>query len=187
MKVGDYVCIHSRSIQGFHIPCLIVEEFSGSRYQLYCTKGVLNTSFSSSELIPVSSCSPIPLHLWRTAPRITLCCATNDTTLHEPCNCSVMETFESIVISSASEVGSKEPEVWVSNAAYTLNPWDKKIVLSRRGWLNHKIISAAQMILVQFFPNMAGLQPPTLQKVSSFQVHLGSLSRSYMSQRATGV
>ena len=82
-----------------------------------------------------------------------------------------METSESIVISSASEVESKGPEGRVSNAAYTLNPWDKKIVLSWRGWLNDKIISATQMILVQFFPSMAGLQPPTLQKVSRFQVH----------------
>ena len=89
MEVGDYVCIHSRSMQGFHIPCHIVEEFSGSSYQLYCTKGVLNTSFSSSELIPVSSCSPIPPNEWRTAPRIisTLHGATNDTSLHEPCYC----------------------------------------------------------------------------------------------------
>jgi hypothetical protein len=29
------------------------------------------------------------------------------------------------------------------------------------------------MMLLQFFPNMAGLQPPTLQKVFAFQVHSG--------------
>ena len=38
INVGEYVCIHSRSIQGFHILCRIVGEFAG-RYQLYCTKG----------------------------------------------------------------------------------------------------------------------------------------------------
>ena len=48
------------------------------------------------------------------------------------------------------------------NGAYTLNCCDKEVVFSRRGWLADKIIWAAQMILLQFFPNMAGLQPPTL-------------------------
>ena len=49
MTVGDYVCIHSRRIQGFHILCCIVGEFSG-QYQLYCTKGVLNTFFLALSL-----------------------------------------------------------------------------------------------------------------------------------------
>ena len=35
------------------------------------------------------------------------------------------------------------------------------------------IICAAQMLLLQFFPNIAGLQPPVLQKVCAFQVHSG--------------
>ena len=60
--------------------------------------------------------------------------------------------------------------MWVSNGAYALSCSDQKVVLSRRGWLNDNIISAAQMMLLQFFPNMAGLQPPTL---FAFQVHSG--------------
>ena len=75
MKVGDYVCIHSRSMGGY--PCRFVGEFAG-RYQLYCSKGVLNTSFSGTELIPVTDCSPIPIDEWRKAPRISLCSVTND-------------------------------------------------------------------------------------------------------------
>ena len=97
----------------------------------------------------------------------------SDTTLHEYCNCSVPETSESIVISSASEDENEAPEVWVNNGAYTLNCRDREVVLSRRGWLTDKIICAAQMILLQFFPNMAGLQPPTLQRVFAFQVPSG--------------
>ena len=134
-------------------------EFAG-RYQLYCTKGVLNTSFSCTELIPVTGCSPLPLNEWRKAPKITLRSAANDATLHEYCSCSVPETSESIVISSASEDENEGPEVWVNNGAYTLNCRDKEVVLSRRGWLTDKIICAAQTILLQFFPNMTGLQPP---------------------------
>ena len=61
MNVGDYFCIHSRRIQGFHILCRIVGEFAG-QYQLYCAKGVLNTLFSGTELLPVTSSTPIPLN-----------------------------------------------------------------------------------------------------------------------------
>ena len=172
IKVGDHVCIHSRSILGFHLVCRIVEEFAG-RYQLYCAKGVLNTSFSCTELIPVSGCSPIPLNEWRKAPKITLRNATNDKTLHEHCNCSVPEASESIMLSSASEDENEAPELWVNNSAYTLNCHDSELVLSRKGWLTDKIICAAQMILLQYFPSMAGLQPPTLQKTFAFQVHSG--------------
>ena len=142
MKVGDYVCIHSRTIQGFHILCRIVGEFA-SWYQLYCSKGVLNTSFSCTELIPVSGCS---LNEWRKAPRITLHSATSDATLHEHCNCSVPEASESIVISSSSEDESEAPEMWVNNGAYTLNCRDKGVVLCRRGWFTDKVISAAQAV-----------------------------------------
>jgi hypothetical protein len=77
------------------------------------------------------------------------------------------------VISSASEKENEVHEMWVSNGAYTLNCHDRDIVLSQKGWLTDKIICAAQMLLLQFFPNMAGLQPPTLQKVFAFQVHSG--------------
>ena len=52
---------------------------------------------------------------------------------------------------------------------------DKDIILSPRGWLTDKIISAAQMLLLQFYPNMAGLQPPILQKVHEFEVHCGGV------------
>ena len=89
MNFGDYVCIHIRRIHGFHILCRIVGEFAG-RYQSYCAKGIFNTLFSCTELIP---------HEWRKAPKITLRSATNDTTLHEHCNCSVPKTSESSVLS----------------------------------------------------------------------------------------
>ena len=156
----------------FHVRCRIVGRFAG-RYQLYCSKGVLNTSFSCTELIPVSGCSPIPLDEWRKAPRISLRSVTNDSALHERCNCCVPQTSESIVLSSASEEENEAPEMWVSNDAYNLSCRDRDVVLSRREWLTDKIICAAQMILLQLFPNMAGLQHPTLQKVFAFQVHSG--------------
>ena len=70
-------------------------------------------------------------------------------------------------IISVSEEESEAPVMWVSNDS------DQEIVLSRRGWLTDKIIHAAQILLLQLFPDMAGLQPPVLQKVFAFQVHSG--------------
>ena len=52
---------------------------------------------------------------------------------------------------------------------------DREVVLSPAGWLTDKIICAVQRILLQFFPNMAGLQPPVLQKVFQFHVHSGEV------------
>ena len=171
MKVGDYVCIHSRNMGDCHVPCCIVGEFAG-RCQLYCLKGILNTSFSCTELISLTGCSPIPLDEWRQAPKVSLRSVTRDLALREHCNCCVTDTSESIVISSSSEEENEALEMWVNNGAYTLSCRDREVVLSRKGWLTDKIICAAQMLLLQFFPNMAGLQSPTLQ-VLAFPVHSG--------------
>ena len=70
-------------------------------------------------------------------------------------------SFDIATISSASEGGSRS---------------DEGIILSPRRWLTDEVISAAQM---QFYPSMAGLQPPVLQKVFAFQVR--SLSKLCMS------
>ena len=71
MKVGDYVCIHGRNLGKHHLPCRIVGDFKG-RYQLYCALEVLNTSYASTELIPLSSYKCIPLDQWRRAHRVSL-------------------------------------------------------------------------------------------------------------------
>ena len=140
------------------------------RFQLYCSKGVLNTSFSSNELTPVTGCFTMPLNEWRNAPRITVRSVTNDL----PCMKSVIAVLPWLLralLSSASEE-EEAPELWVKTCICS-DHHDQEVVLSQRGWLTDKIICAAQMILLQFFPNMAGLQPPTLQKVFALQVHFG--------------
>ena len=53
MKVGDHICVYSRFMDTSHLPCHIVGEFD-SRYQLYCTKGILITSFCAAELTPLA-------------------------------------------------------------------------------------------------------------------------------------
>ena len=169
IKVGDYVSVHSRDMGSSHLPCRVVGEFDG-RYQLYCSKGVLNTTFSRAEVIPMAICTPIPMEEWRQAPKVSLSSAASDSAIIEPCNCQIPVCSVDTDIISVSEDESEAPVMWVNNGAYCLSHSDQEIVLSRRGWLTDKIIHAAQILLLQFFPNMAG---PVLQKVFAFQVHSG--------------
>ena len=53
-------------------------------------------------------------------------------------------------------VSEEESEAPVNNGAYCLSHSDQEIVLSRRGWLTDKIIHATHILLLQFFPDMAG-------------------------------
>ena len=172
VKIGDYVGIHSKTMGESHVPCRIVGEFGG-RFQLYCSKGVLNVSFSSAELIPLTTCASIPLDKWRQAPRVSLRSLTRDPAIAERCDCNLTLCSESIVVSSASEAEDTEHNMWVKNHVYSLTHHDREVVASRTGWLNDNVIAAAQMLMLQYFPNMAGLQPPALQKVFAFQVHSG--------------
>ena len=68
MRVGAYVCLHSRSLGKWHLPCRIVKVF-GNRCQLYCSKGVLKISYSATELMPLTGNDSIPLDKWRQAPK----------------------------------------------------------------------------------------------------------------------
>ena len=173
MKVGDYVCIHSSLLGKCHIPCRIVRDF-GDCYQLYCSKGVLNTSFSGRELIPLSGCCSIPLDKWNPVPKVSLHSVAGDPAVVEHCDCNLSQSSESIiVISSASEDEDTESEMWVKNDLYSLTRDDRRVILSPTGWLTDKIITTAQMLMLQHFPNMAGLQPPPLQKFFQFDVHCG--------------
>ena len=55
--------------------------------------------------------------------------------------------------------------MWVNNLLYSLTHQDRKIIASHSGWLTDKVITAAQMLMLQYFPGMSDLQPP------AFQVH----------------
>ena len=148
IKVGDYVSVHSRGMGSSHLPCRVVGEFDG-RYRLYCSKGVLSTTFSRAEVIPMAICTPIPMEEWRQAPKISLRSAASDSAMIEHCNCQIPVCSEDTDIIS---VEHEAPVMWVNNGAYCLSHSDQEIVLSRRGWLTDKIIHAAQTLLLQFFP-----------------------------------
>ena len=167
MIVGAYVCLYSRRLGKYHLPCRIVKAF-GKRCQLYCSKGVLNNSYSGTELMPLTGNDSIPLDKWRQAPKVSLSSIGSDLAVVKPCDCNIPSFTESILIPSSSEADDTGHDVWVNN---TLTHQDRKIIVSRSGWLTDKVITAAQMLMLQYFPGMSGLQPPTLQEVCAFQVH----------------
>ena len=172
MKVGDYVCVHSGTLATSHVPCRIVGICDG-RYQLYCAKGVINTSFSCTEVTPLTSCASIPLDKWRQSPRVSLRSVASNPEVTEHCECTVPRCSESTVISSGAEDEEMVRDVWINNYVYILTHDERELIVCPTGWLTDKIIAAAQMLMLQHFPHMAGLQPPTLQKVFAFQVHSG--------------
>ena len=55
---------------------------------------------------------------------------------------------------------------WLCNSLYTLG---KDEVLLPSGWLSDSVIAAAQLLILQQFPHMSGLQSPVLQQ--TFKVH----------------
>ena len=127
IKVGDYVSVHSRVMGSSHLPCRVVGEFDG-RYQLYCSKGVLDTTFSRAEVIPMARCAPIPMEEWRQAPKVSQRSAASDSAMIEHCNCQIPVCSEDTDIVSVSE---EAPVMWVNNGAYCLSHSDQGIVLSR--------------------------------------------------------
>ena len=49
----------------------------------------------------------------------------------------------------------------------------KQEILSPDGWLSDTVIGAAQLLILQEFPHIAGLQDPTVYKSLSFQILRG--------------
>ena len=85
MKVRDHVC---RSMGSCHLPCHIVGVFS-SRYELYCSEGILITSCCATELTPMASGSSTSLENWRQVPKISLRSVADNSALLECCNCDI--------------------------------------------------------------------------------------------------
>ena len=85
-----------------HLPCRVVGE-------LYCSKGVLSTTFSRAEVIPMARCTPIPMEEWRRqAPKVSLRSIASDSAM---CNCQIPVYSEDTDIFSVSEEESEAPPV----------------------------------------------------------------------------
>ena len=68
-------------------------------------------------------------------------------------------------------------EVWVETPLYILHESDHNIITSPTGWLNDKIITASRELLKQHFPDVDGLEPPTLEQINGFQAHTGTFAQ----------
>ena len=99
IKVGDYASVHSRDMGSSHLPCRVVGEFDG-RYQLYCSKGVLDTTFSRAEVM--AKCTPM-------APKVSLRSVTSDSAMIEHCNCQIPVCSEDTDI---TEEEHEAPGMW---------------------------------------------------------------------------
>ena len=171
MKVRDYVCIHSGLLGECHLPCRIVRDFLV--VAIKCTAPRV-FFFSGSELVVLlSKCCTIPLDRWHQAPRVSLRSIACDSAVTEHCDRSLPESSEHTVTLSSSEDEDMGYGMWVRNVLYTLTHDNQDVVVSPTGWLTDKVVTTAQMLILQHFPTMSGLQPPPLQEVFAFKVHSG--------------
>ena len=174
-KPGDHVYLHSNNMTNCHVPCRVVQSVDGKHwYQVYCRAGILNRHYTSEELTASSIAHSLSLERWRQAPKIALRDLANDSSCLEQCTCNLSKsTQEVIVLSDDSDVDPAKDNRWLHNQLFSLTHDEKVLVTSSSGWLNDNIISAAQLIMLQHFPHMSGLQPPTLQQTMAFDVHRG--------------
>ena len=118
----------------------------------------------------------VSLENWRTAAQVSLGEVISDPISLEMCNCSLPEPANDFVdLTEDSHEVSSDPESlaggsWLHNALYTL-ALDNREVLSPSGWLSDSVIAAAQLLTLQEFPHLSGLQDPILQQ--NLSVHRG--------------
>ena len=184
-EVGNYVCLHNSRLVSQHVLCRIVR-ICRRGYQLYCRKGILDRIYPSGELTSLSDDSSITLDAWRQASTISFKSVIYDPTCMQTCNCVCSKSAENVIEltnSTSSDETSAGVTTWVCNAIYSLTNNDKELILLPSGWLNDSIISAAQKLMLQHFPLMSGLQPPTLQHAWGSYVHRGDFVDSSCSQQ----
>ena len=93
----------------------------------------------------------------------------------EVCNCSLPKPVRTVVnlTEDSQDVSlgawSLAGGIRLHNALYSLALVNKEEVLSPSGWLSVSVIAAAQLIILQEFPQLSGLQNPVLQENLSFQ------------------
>lgn len=194
---GDYVNLHSSNLKDKHLTCRVVECLAkpvATLYRLCCTNGLIIQLHPESDLTKSFSTHFIPLDKWRTSTRIRVRDAWSDPSNLHKCECKRSQavthltdpgkaqsklmtstpTADKTTIDLTNPGGSPltaVPIVWIKNPLYTLHETDRQLINSPSGWLNDEIIQASQLLLAQHFPNVDGLQPPTLEQIQGFEVH----------------
>ena len=132
--------------------------------------------YGYSDLKALSSNWSISLENWRTATQVSVKEVIGDPANLDVCECCVSNPARNVIDltedpqDSSSGAGSpaRVGTGCVMNALYTLTSTNKEEVLSRSGWLLDSVISAAQLLILQEFPYMSGLQHTVFQENMSF-------------------
>ncbi len=177
-EVEDYVYFHSKQLKNKHIPCQVVEclvKPVANLYRLCCASGIISELHHEKDLNKSSASHSICVQEWRTRPRVSTRTATrtNPCNLQE-CTCKRLAIERNVIDLAdckASQSKQKPNPVWVKKTLYTLRESDRQLVTSE--WLDDNIIRASQLILAQQFPDIGGLEPPTLEQNKAFQSHAG--------------
>ena len=118
-------------------------------------------------------------------------CSQDITPRHDPASllwpsqAEHVDLTEDSAVSSSDEGSTITSNTWLSTPLYTLHADKKQEILSPDGWLS--VIKAAQLLISQEFPHIAGLQDPAVHKSLSFQILRENLSRSFLLESVTGV
>ena len=179
-KVGDCVNLHDSKLSKCHLPCCVVQVF-GDRCLLCCHKGVLTTGYAKRQLTAISGDLFISVDNWRTAGRISLRDVANDSANLKVCNCGLTKTVVEHVVDltddptalSSADGSAVVSNTWVSTPLYTLHIDKKWEIVSSDGWLSDTVIRVGQLLILQEFPNIAGLQDPAVHRSLSFQILRG--------------
>ena len=179
-SVGDYVSLHDSKLGKYHVPCCIVQMF-GDRCLLCCCKGVLKTGYAKSQLTAISGDVSISVENWRSATKVSLREVANDSASLEVCNCGLAKPVVEYVIDLTKESTVVSPDkdstaasnTWLSTPLYTLHADKKEEILSPTGWLSDTVIRAAQLLILQKFLLIAGLQDPSVHNSLSFEILRG--------------
>ena len=117
---------------------------------------------------------------WSTAARISLRVVAGDPAHLEVCNCGIAKpVVENVDLTKDTTVVSSDESStivinnWLSTPLYTLHVDKKREIFSLDGWLSDTVIKAAQLLIPQEFPYIAGLQDPAVHNCLSFQVLRG--------------
>ena len=180
LKLGDCVNLHNSKLGKYHLPCCIVQIF-GDRCLLCCRKGVLTTGYTKGQLVAITGNVTISAENWRTAAKVSLKKVVDDPANLEVCNCCIarpvvehiIDLTEDSTVVSSDESSTTVSNNWLSTPLYTLHVDKKQEILSPDGWLSDTVIKAAQLLILQEFPHIAGLQDPAVHNTLSFQVLRG--------------
>ena len=80
----------------------------------------------------------------------------------EPVVEHVVDLTEDSAIVSSDKSSTTASNTWLSTPLYTLHVDKKQEILSPDGWLSDTVIKAAQLLILQKFPQVAGLQDPAV-------------------------